>query len=284
VKTYDIARWVDKEDDPRPRKFREAVHIILAAIATSQNLNSKMILKGGQLLAIRYASSRFTRDIDFSTSSKVSGFNLETFLREFEQSLVVACENLPYDLDCRVQSYEFKPPNPEATFPTLVVRVGYANKSDVKSHRRLVAKNSSDVVKIDYSFNEKIQKTDPIRLSDGGKVLVYSFSDLVAEKYRAILQQEVRNRSRRQDVYDLHYLIGRVQEIGQGEKQQILNSLRIKSQSRNLEVNKDSISNKAIIARSRRDYPGVGQEIEGELPDFDEAYGEIRKFYESLPW
>ena len=284
METYDIASWADQEDDPRSRQFRQAIHIILAAIATSQNLSSRMIMKGGQLLAIRYASSRYTRDIDFSTSSKAPGFDLETFLVEFEQCLGAACEKLPYDLDCRVQSHKFMPPNPEATFPTLVVRVGYADKSDIKNHRRLIAKNSSDVVQVDYSFNEKIQKTDPIRLSDGGNILVYSFSDLVAEKYRAILQQEPRKRYRRQDVYDLHYLLRRFQTIGRGEKQQILNSLKIKAQSRGLEINKASISNKAIIARSRRDYPALEQEIEGDLPDFDEAYREIRAFYESLPW
>ena len=45
---------------PLPAKvkggFREAVHIVLTAISTSSALRSKMVMKGGLLMAIRYDS------------------------------------------------------------------------------------------------------------------------------------------------------------------------------------------------------------------------------------
>ena len=57
----DIERWVD--DAPtHQRGFREVVHIILDSIGHSRNLQARMVMKGGLLLAIRYDSSRFTRD------------------------------------------------------------------------------------------------------------------------------------------------------------------------------------------------------------------------------
>ena len=65
----DIERWV--ADAPiHQRGFREAVHIILDSIGHSRNLQARMVMKGGLLLAIRYDSSRFTRDLDFSTTEQ----------------------------------------------------------------------------------------------------------------------------------------------------------------------------------------------------------------------
>ena len=63
----DVSGWVEQADVPQ-RRFREAVHIILDAIGQSRSLQTKMVMKGGLLMAIRYASTRFTRDIDFSTA------------------------------------------------------------------------------------------------------------------------------------------------------------------------------------------------------------------------
>ena len=65
----EIARGLDAASIDQ-RNFREAVHLILAAISRSVGLRSKMIMKGGMLMAIRYDSTRITRDADFSTTDK----------------------------------------------------------------------------------------------------------------------------------------------------------------------------------------------------------------------
>jgi len=59
-----IEEWVSSAPADR-MVFRQAVHIVLSAIAGSEYLKPKMIMKGGMLLGIRYKSSRFTEDIDF---------------------------------------------------------------------------------------------------------------------------------------------------------------------------------------------------------------------------
>jgi hypothetical protein len=45
------------------RELRQAVHTVLAAIAHDTQLRADMIMKGGILLAVRYQSVRFTKDI-----------------------------------------------------------------------------------------------------------------------------------------------------------------------------------------------------------------------------
>ena len=60
--------WVQQAPDKPQRGFREAVHIILESIGRSKHLQARMVMKGGLLMAIRYDSSRYTRDIDFSTT------------------------------------------------------------------------------------------------------------------------------------------------------------------------------------------------------------------------
>lgn len=282
IETINIEDWVNQEADPYRRELREAVHTVLHAIAKSQQLNSQMIMKGGILLAIRYQSSRFTKDIDFSTEEKYSDFDEKGFLDEFRTGLTNAVENLDYGLDCRIQRHEVRPKEKDKNFQTMALRIGYAPKGS-KKHKSLLKNNCTDVLEVDYSFNELTQEKEILRICDEESLEAYSFTDLIAEKFRAILQQEVRNRFRRQDPYDLYFLLKNY-SITKDERQKILKSLIIKSNSRNLEINKLSISDEKIKHRSEKDYSQLADEIEGTLPPFEEVYSFVQNFYGSLPW
>lgn len=282
---YDIHPWVDAAKEAGERQFREAVHTILVAIANAPHLRTQMIMKGGILLALQYHSLRHTRDIDFSTPQKITEFELRAFLDELSQNLALAVERLEYGLDCRIQSHEIRPPRPTATMPTLRVRIGYAYKHDQRKHRRLLNKKSPSVVEIDYSFNEpNNENVSVLELTDGGALSVYSLADVIAEKLRAMLQQEARNRIRRQDAYDLYRLIRSGAVSTPEERRRVLDSLRLKARARDMAVDADSITHEEVIRRSRMDYPTLQQEIEEPLPDFDEVYKVVRDFYQSLPW
>jgi hypothetical protein len=283
MEKVNIGEWVNKETEPRGKAFREAIHVVLAAIANSSNLNTEMIMKGGILLSIKYGSTRYTQDIDFSTPKEISQFNIDHFLSEFKQSLALSVEDLDYGIDCRIQSHRVKPPSPDATFPTLKLNIGYAYKDDQRSHRRLLVKNSSDIVELDYSFNELTDEIDILTLSEG-TLSAYGLSDLIAEKFRALLQQETRNRYRRQDIYDLYFLLKKYDKQTSSKKKKILASFIKKSESRGLSVNKESLASEEIKRRSQKEYALLQAEIEEELPDFEEAYEFVRKFYEALPW
>ena len=283
---YDVDLWVAYAPQDR-NEFRQAVHTILHAISESEYLKPKMIIKGGMLIGIRYKSDRFTEDIDFSTSEKYQDINTEEFQKELEDALLVAYDELQYGVRCSVQSLKVQPKNQaeEATFPSLKLKIGYASDSNAAAMKRLEAGHSANTVKIDYSFNEITHKVDDLVIDDGS-VQAYGFEDLIAEKYRSMHQQVVRKRSRRQDVYDLHYLLNNSSTPTEEEKLNILIFLFEKSVERLPDgfINQTSLNNAEIKTRSQHDYHLLAKEIEGELPDFEEAFAQVNAFYESLPW
>ena len=136
-----------------------------------------------------------------------------------------------------------------------------------------------------YCLNEATPNIEDLKLNLEEGILAYSLTDLIAEKYRSLLQQVSRNRSRRQDVYELNLLIERFGDIDNFERSKILNSLIIKSKAR-LKIAPDinSFEDPELKSRAKKDYHTLEDEIEGELPDFDELFQKVADFYRSLPW
>lgn len=278
--SIDISRWVS-EAPATMREFREAVHLTLAAIESDPELRSDMVMKGGILMAIRYHSPRFTKDIDFSTHHTLREIDVTKFEQRFAAALAIEVAESEYDLDCRIQSCKVLPPRkPDATFPSIKLTIGYAAKGSAK-HRRLQNGDSPDIVSIDYSLNERILAKEDLPM-DGGSIRVYAFSDLVAEKFRSLLQQADRNRYRRQDIYDLNLLLAG--QIEQEERSAILSSLLEKSRSRGIEPRLESLGDPEIRTRAEVDYHTLADEVAGKLPEFSTAYTKIEDFYRSLPW
>ena len=199
------------------------------------------------------------------------------------QELAVACENLPYSLDCRIQSYRVKPSGENRNFQSLKIGMGYAYKG-APGHWRLIKGGAPTVIEIDYSFNEINQQIDTIQLVDGGKILAYSLPDLVGEKYRAMIQQKTRNRRRRQDAFDIYWLLKSGYLEDSSLKIRVHRSLLMKAESRQLAVNKNSLADEEIIERSKAEYATLADEIDGELPPFEVVYTAVRNYYEALPW
>jgi predicted nucleotidyltransferase component of viral defense system len=287
IEEFDIKDWV--EDAPTNRsnekELRQAVHTILSAIASDSDLKANMILKGGILLAIRYKSHRFTTDIDFSTERPLGSEITEDSIRQsLDSSLAQKVEELDYDLDCRVQSSKLQPKDRKSTYPSIKMTVGYAYKG-TSQHKRLLSLKSLNIVSIDYSLNEATPNIEDLKLNLKEGILTYSLTDLIAEKYRSLLQQVSRNRTRRQDVYDLNLLIERFGDINNFERSKILNSLIIKSKAR-LKIAPDinSFEDPELKSRAKKDYPSLESELEGELPDFEELFQKVAAFYRSLPW
>jgi nucleotidyltransferase AbiEii toxin of type IV toxin-antitoxin system len=178
-----IEKWVQQDIEKPSKAFREAIHSILYAITNSDYLLRNMIIKGGILLAIRYQSTRFTKDIDFSTSESYTEKKKQELIKELEQSLTDTVDILGYDLDCRVQSCKIQTANqPEPTFPSLKIKIGYAYIG-TREHKRLVKNNASSVIDIDFNYNESLPHIEEIQISKGKTILAYSLNDLIAEKF-----------------------------------------------------------------------------------------------------
>ena len=282
TETPDLAAWVEQSEDATQRELREAVHTILTAIAHDPMLRTSMIIKGGILLATRYHSPRFTKDIDFSTAENLQHIPLEEIQHRLTSALSMAVELLDYGMDCRLQISRINPPNrPNATFPSMEFKIGYALKGTPK-HARLLKLQSPSVISIDFSLNEIITATETLAIGVGASITAYTFADLVAEKFRSLLQQVTRNRYRRQDVYDLAMLS--MLDISAPEKFQILQSLRAKSSARDITVNADSLNDPEVKRRAEAEYHTLKDEIAGPLPEFGEAWNAVQAFYGALPW
>jgi predicted nucleotidyltransferase component of viral defense system len=279
----DLNQWVNEEGDPQRKQFRQAVHLILRAIATSNALAPLMVMKGGILLAIRYNSPRFTRDIDFSTPQRLQEVDLPSFLKEVAEALAPVSADNEYGLALALQSHAVKPPDrPEISFPTLQLKIGYASRTSAGEMLRLTKRQSAKTVQIDYSFNEWASEVEQ-QIIDGGKLSMYAYHDLIAEKLRSVLQQPIRNRSRFQDIYDISLLL-ECATIADEDKITILSKLREASEDRKVPMDQMAMRNQAVIDLSRRDYAAVAELIPAKLPDFEVSYDVVRSFFESLPW
>ena len=279
-----ITEWVNADAGIAETELRQAVHTVLYAIAGSSLLQQSMIIKGGVLLAVQYGNTRYTRDIDFSTDQQYADFNVDVFFDELESCLADAVEALDYGLDCQIQSSRVKPKE-DATFPTLHIKVGYAYFGSGK-HQRLIKKQCPDTLMLDYSFNEPSVAIDELDIIECGLLLAYSLTDLVAEKYRSMIQQPVRNRVRRQDVFDLYALLTTYQSLlGSADVcKQVYETLLVKSDIKGLDVVSSSLADPGVVSRSQKEYGQLEHEVIGELPEFDLAYGLVQGYYEALPW
>jgi predicted nucleotidyltransferase component of viral defense system len=280
----DLSEWVTNAPQGNPR-FRQAIHIILHAIASDPRLREALCLKGGILMALRYGSERFTTDLDFSTPSVYDDAIRQATLSRLDAALSAASMALGYDVACRIQNHKIDP-SADATFVNLKIKVGYA-EIGTRQHRKLMeGKPVSEIIALDYSFLESIPELQTVHISDDLTVCVYGMTTLVAEKYRALLQQPIRNRKRRQDPYDIAFLLDRQPELATPEfRKAVLDALFIKCRDRDITPTPASIQDPRVIAMAAAEYSQLAAELpEGGLPPFDSVYKRISTYYQALPW
>ena len=208
-----------------------------------------------------------------------------------DQQFLLTSQQLFYGIACKIQKYK-QEPNPkkqeDPTFPGLKLTVGFANKSNKVEFKKVQEKRQqTNFFEIDYSFNEFTYKPETALISNSSDpLIVYSLTDLVSEKFRSIFQQKVRKRTRRQDIYDLFYLLSNFRQELDTLKPPILETLKKKSEERlkDFPVTQNSLGDADVIRRSQQEYPSLETEIDGILPKFSLAYGLIEEYYRSLPW
>ncbi len=283
MKHLEIENWIRNSPDNTAKAFRQAVHVVLLAISKSPELKSKMIFHGALLLTLQYSGLRYTKDLDFATANKRTDIDEGAFLTEMQQSLMESSESLSYGLACKIQSSRIKPRGEGKNHQTLEINIGYAYKG-TSDHKHLLRNNCANVLKLDYSYNEINQNIEVLELVEGTNIQAYSLSDFVAEKYRAIIQQKMRNRFRRQDAFDIYWLLVNGHLKNGDMKTKILRSLKIKADSKGVLINQHILGDKDIIRRSQTEYETMAQEIEVDLPPFKDVYKMVQDYYESLPW
>jgi len=283
----DIAEWVDRvRADPAGHLERIATEIVMTAIGRAAGLREDIYLKGGILMGLAYGSPRGTADLDYTAIVEPAPENVTRIRADLEASLRETPLSIGYpDIECRVQSFEHRPRAEgfgDYTAPALIVGIGYARRNS-STFRHLEKLQCPDVVWVDISFREPVAAPDTIRLTQSGVAIkAYSLTDIIAEKLRAFLQQEVRNRSRRQDIYDLAHLIERF-AFDEPELRAIHDLLLAKCRARNIAPSIDSIDDQKLKDRAKAEWRTMEIEI-GAVPDFEERHEVVRGFYRRLPW
>ncbi|MDA8454355.1 nucleotidyl transferase AbiEii/AbiGii toxin family protein [Acidovorax sp. GBBC 3334] len=279
----EIDAWVAQAPQGQ-QGFREAVHTILDGIGHSQNLSAKMVMKGGLLLAIRYDSSRYTRDLDFSTRERYTAESADAILEELMEGLVSAEDRLPYVTACRLQSHKVQPKGDNKTHHSLALKIGFANRSNAAAMARLEAGTAPQVVEIDYSFNEAVFEVEVLELDGGATIHSYTLNNVLAEKMRSLLQQPIRRRNRRQDVYDIWLLLESGPSLAAEELARILEILMASCASKGIVPNIDSMEADAVVSMARTGYQDLASDVAGDLPPFEDAMNRVVALYRTLPW
>ena len=280
-----VAEWVERaRTDPIAYQQRQTVEITLNAIAMTSPLNVNMFLKGGILMVLAYNSPRQTFDIDLTTDL-VSNSNVDEIIQgKLDSAFPRAAAALGYaNLVVKTHSVKRLPKTifEEAEFPALKFKIASAQRN-TQQEKALQEGKAPGLIALDISFNEPLQQIQILKLTGGQELRAYSLADLIAEKYRAMLQQVTRKRNRRQDAYDVDLLITDSQ-IDDACCKQILYAFIEKCHSRHLEPTRMSLDAPEIKNRAGTDWQTMKLEV-GELPDFEDCFARVSEFYRNLPW
>ena len=282
-----IAEWVERaKSDPVAYLERQATEVFLAALAMTKPWCHQVFLKGGILMGVVYGSPRQTGDIDFTTIADPQPGIAEDLAAALDANFPRAAAELGYPtLLCRAQSFKYFPKGeefPKNDGPAVKMGIGYALRGSPQE-KHLKAGRAPKKLTIDISFKEPVSAIQIIHDAISQKAFrAYSLHDLMAEKIRALLQQEKRNRYRRQDIYDLDILLAKF-PFDEEEKVCLLAVLRDKCQARGIEPARDSLAQPEIVQRAKEDWHTLEVEI-GDIPKFDECFERVNAFYVSLPW
>ncbi|MBB5666341.1 putative nucleotidyltransferase component of viral defense system [Rhizobium leguminosarum] len=282
-----LSAWVEEaKADPVKHQERQVTEILLHAIGITESLHKALVLKGGILMSLMHGSYRHTGDVDFTAivdPEPYAGLLKPMLNRALQRA---AADLAVTDIVCAVQRFDYQPKKEGFagfTAPALKLSIGYANKG-TSDEERLVQGRSTRIVEVDISFKEKVVNTAEVVIEEPDvSIQAYRFEEVIAEKLRAVLQQIKRNRSRRQDVFDIRWLIERYHP-DEETRAIIHETLLQKSESREIELAPDSLDNPDVKERSAKDWNTMELEVGGRLPDFEESFAIVRDFYRSLPW
>lgn len=282
----DVRAWVElaKTDLVRYRD-RQVTEIVLATIGIAPNLKKTLVLKGGAVMALAFKSERVTGDVDFSADADPEAF-AQFVVEELNALLPKTAITLGYiDLLCRVQSVKKMPKAKnfeDHDFPALLVRIGSAVRG-TGEEKRLDAGQATRVLDMEISFRDQVYAFQELSLTDAGvAVRAFTLHELIAEKFRALLQQPIRNRYRRQDVYDIAFL-AETNPLDDEDRAKILMTLVEKCRTRSIEPDIASIDDPEIVKRAQADWDTLKLEL-SDLPPFEERFAIVRELYVSMPW
>lgn len=268
----EIGSWAERQGIAvAEARRRFAQFAVLSAIAGNRNLRTSLVFKGGNALDFVWQPNRSTLDLDFSVDHANLTFDVDAseIKRLFDIATTVVQGRFAIRL--AVNSVRQQPPGSDRAFPTFVVRSGFALPDEPKLIARMErGRPSSQVLDVEISVNEPICAATAVLLDDAVPLLrVATLEDIVAEKLRALLQQPIRNRERRQDLLDIAVIAREHPDI---DRRLVSDFLRIKSEARGITPSRNAFQHPEIRRRASVDYAGLQDTTRVVFIHFDEAW------------
>jgi predicted nucleotidyltransferase component of viral defense system len=233
------------------------------------------VFKGGNALDFIWQPNRSTKDLDFSS------INSDLSEEEIRKSITLSLQRAGREtgIAFRLQRFRQNPPGPNRTFITYDITIGYALPDDESSRKKIERGDSvALVVPLEISINEIVCEVTTIDLKGIHSLQVSTLEDIVAEKLRALLQQQFRKRSRCQDMLDIAVIL-RNHELNEAA---VAEYLQRKAVARDVQVSLAAFQHEELRNRAQIGY----DELEGKTRElfipFEEAYQKVMSFVATL--
>lgn len=277
-----IPAWAAGERLPvAEARTRFTQYAILRAISDSRMLSAMLVFKGGNALDFVWQPNRSTRDLDFSLDmdAVTATIDVEHWRRLFTPSLAAVSRDL--GLLLQVQSVRQNPAGLGKTFATFEIRVGYALPDEVSLLARLrQGQPSTRVIPVEISVNEAIGDDEIVALDTVHRLRVSTLEDIVAEKLRALLQQRIRGRTRRQDLLDIAVIVRATPYLN---RDLVGRFLLAKARARAVPVSRTAFHEPELARRALQDYDALRPTTRSTFIPAEEALAILYAFVNGLP-
>ncbi|MFT4039462.1 MAG: nucleotidyl transferase AbiEii/AbiGii toxin family protein [Thermomicrobiales bacterium] len=277
-----IGEWAREAGVPvNEARIRFAQFTILQAIAASRQLREGLVFKGGNALDFIWQPNRSTSDLDFSVDHGVLHDAADEARIKALLERAVAAAAPGVGVAMQVTRVRAQPPGAGRTFVTYQARLTYALPDEPRLRLRLEhGEVIAQGIDLDISINEPICEARWVEVCPDSAIRVATLEDIVAEKLRALLQQPIRNRLRRQDLLDIAVILRGQPELSRGRVAQFLVT---KADARNVPVSRAAFHNPGVAERASRDYAALEITTRASFIPYDEALRLLHAFVEELP-
>jgi len=140
---------------------------------------------------------------------------------------------------------------------------------------------SPHVTPIEISINEPIFDSTSFMIDERfGELRISTLEDIVGEKLRALLQQSIRNRNRRQDVLDIAVAIRTNPAL---DRDHVASALIMKAEARGVPVSRAAFMSDELARRAGLDYELLEGTTRTVFIPFDDALAIVLAFVDELP-
>ncbi len=254
--------------------------VVLECIAGYPPWATTLAFKGGNALRFIYGNRRSTVDLDFTAALRFPD-DQESIRIHLDRALSVAHPR--FGVKARAQRITRKPADPTKTMPTYDITIAYQLPGD----RHFVDFERQEhqirtIVRVEISLNDVVCETQDRQLSDqvDSVVRVCALEDIIAEKLRALLQQRIRRRHRKQDLYDIARMSMR--HASELDLDKIGRYFIRKCEARQIKPRKSAFDDE-IRQRAFFQYEHLFTSVDPDYIAPDTAWKQLEKLVEALP-